>query len=189
MTASNMQTGHHKASTKRSIVELARQWPLYFARIFPVSVRTALVLNDKNKPNVKRIGLTSSTVRLSTQGRGILGDHARGSPPVAQRGQSISNHADLDVRVYIDMSFFFAPSTLGLKPNAVGRFVSARLFFQIRRRRGRFDGQGGWLRSADRNVGRNDSVPFEQVQADTFDDEFVLEGRGTARTTSASNGK
>lgn len=33
-----MQTGHHKASTKRSIVELARQWPLYFSRIFPVSV-------------------------------------------------------------------------------------------------------------------------------------------------------
>ncbi|XP_060860512.1 unconventional myosin-XV isoform X5 [Metopolophium dirhodum] len=37
VTASNMQTGHHKASTKRSIVELARQWPLYFSRIFPVS--------------------------------------------------------------------------------------------------------------------------------------------------------
>ncbi|XP_050539166.1 unconventional myosin-XV isoform X10 [Daktulosphaira vitifoliae] len=37
VTASNMQTGHHKTSTKRSIVELARSWPLYFARIFTVS--------------------------------------------------------------------------------------------------------------------------------------------------------
>lgn len=44
VTASNMQTGHHKASTKRSIVELARQWPLYFARIFPVSVSISRVL-------------------------------------------------------------------------------------------------------------------------------------------------
>lgn len=60
---------------------------------------------------------------------------------------------------------------------------------QVRRRRGRFDGQGGRFRSADRDVGRNDSVPFEQVEANTFDNEFVLEGRRAARTTSPPSGK
>jgi myosin-15 len=36
---SNAADGHHKITLKRNVVETAKQWPLYFARLYPVSVR------------------------------------------------------------------------------------------------------------------------------------------------------
>lgn len=36
VTAENLNSSH-RANIKRSVVELARTWPLYFARLFPVS--------------------------------------------------------------------------------------------------------------------------------------------------------
>lgn len=36
VTAENLN-GPHRANIKRSVIELARTWPLYFARLFPVS--------------------------------------------------------------------------------------------------------------------------------------------------------
>ena len=36
---SNAADGHHKITLKRNVVETAKQWPLYFARLYPVSVQ------------------------------------------------------------------------------------------------------------------------------------------------------
>lgn len=36
VTAENFNTSH-RANIKRNVIELARTWPLYFARLFPVS--------------------------------------------------------------------------------------------------------------------------------------------------------
>lgn len=36
VTAENLNTPH-RANVKRNVIELARTWPLYFARLFPVS--------------------------------------------------------------------------------------------------------------------------------------------------------
>jgi len=33
----NAVSGHHKITLKRNVVEFAKQWPLYFARLYPVS--------------------------------------------------------------------------------------------------------------------------------------------------------
>jgi myosin-15 len=34
----NATNGHHKITLKRNVVEMAKEWPLYFARLYPVSV-------------------------------------------------------------------------------------------------------------------------------------------------------
>ena len=34
----NAANGHHKVTLKRNVVEMAKEWPLYFARLYPVSV-------------------------------------------------------------------------------------------------------------------------------------------------------
>lgn len=38
ITPINASGGHHKVTLKRNVVETAKQWPLYFARLYPVSV-------------------------------------------------------------------------------------------------------------------------------------------------------
>ncbi|XP_014481805.1 PREDICTED: unconventional myosin-XV isoform X1 [Dinoponera quadriceps] len=38
VTLDNLQSTQHKITIKKNIVDMAKQWPLYFARIFPVSV-------------------------------------------------------------------------------------------------------------------------------------------------------
>ena len=38
ITPDNAVSGHHKITLKRNVVEFAKQWPLYFARLYPVSV-------------------------------------------------------------------------------------------------------------------------------------------------------
>lgn len=38
VTLDNLQSTHHKITIKKNVVDIAKQWPLYFARIFPVSV-------------------------------------------------------------------------------------------------------------------------------------------------------
>ena len=42
ITAANLHSNQHKTSTKRSVIETAQHWLLYFARIFPVSVSDEL---------------------------------------------------------------------------------------------------------------------------------------------------
>ncbi|XP_023288541.1 unconventional myosin-XV [Orussus abietinus] len=38
ITLENLQSTQHKITIKKNIVDMAKQWPLYFARIFPVSI-------------------------------------------------------------------------------------------------------------------------------------------------------
>ncbi|XP_018402219.1 PREDICTED: unconventional myosin-XV [Cyphomyrmex costatus] len=38
ITLDNLQSTQHKITIKKNIVDMAKQWPLYFARIFPVSI-------------------------------------------------------------------------------------------------------------------------------------------------------
>ncbi|XP_012225060.2 unconventional myosin-XV isoform X1 [Linepithema humile] len=38
VTLDNLQSTQHKITIKKNIVDMAKQWPLYFARIFPVSI-------------------------------------------------------------------------------------------------------------------------------------------------------
>lgn len=42
VTLENLQSTQHKINIKKNVVDLAKQWPLYFARIFPVSVGTTI---------------------------------------------------------------------------------------------------------------------------------------------------
>lgn len=42
VTLDNLQSTQHKITIKKNIVDMAKQWPLYFARIFPVSVNSFL---------------------------------------------------------------------------------------------------------------------------------------------------
>lgn len=47
ITLDNLQSTQHKITMKKNVVDLAKQWPLYFARIFPVSVIITFLLNIK----------------------------------------------------------------------------------------------------------------------------------------------
>ncbi|XP_076680726.1 unconventional myosin 10A isoform X1 [Andrena cerasifolii] len=38
VTLDNLQSTQHKITIKKNVVDMAKQWPLYFARIFPVSI-------------------------------------------------------------------------------------------------------------------------------------------------------
>ncbi|XP_076621995.1 unconventional myosin 10A isoform X4 [Colletes latitarsis] len=38
ITLDNLQSTQHKITIKKNVVDMAKQWPLYFARIFPVSI-------------------------------------------------------------------------------------------------------------------------------------------------------
>lgn len=42
VTLTNYQTGQHKANAKRAVVDMARHWLTYFARIFPLTVSSLL---------------------------------------------------------------------------------------------------------------------------------------------------
>lgn len=42
ITPENATNGHHKITLKRNVVEMAKEWPLYFARLYPVSVSVSL---------------------------------------------------------------------------------------------------------------------------------------------------
>jgi myosin-15 len=34
ITPENATNGHHKITLKRNVVEMAKEWPLYFARLY-----------------------------------------------------------------------------------------------------------------------------------------------------------
>ena len=48
VTLDNLQSTQHKITIKKNVVDMAKQWPLYFARIFPVSV-SELEFFDKSE--------------------------------------------------------------------------------------------------------------------------------------------
>lgn len=43
ITLDNLQSTQHKITIKKNVVDMAKQWPIYFARIFPVSVSVSFL--------------------------------------------------------------------------------------------------------------------------------------------------
>ncbi|XP_043471659.1 unconventional myosin-XV [Leptopilina heterotoma] len=57
VTLDNLQSTQHKITIKKNIVDLAKQWPLYFARIFPVSI-------GPQHPEVQHVAVSHHGLRL-----------------------------------------------------------------------------------------------------------------------------
>ncbi|EFX88395.1 hypothetical protein DAPPUDRAFT_191611 [Daphnia pulex] len=53
----NATNGHHKITLKRNVVEMAKEWPLYFARLYPVS-------GTRQHADVQFLAVSHSGVRL-----------------------------------------------------------------------------------------------------------------------------
>ncbi|XP_075232051.1 unconventional myosin 10A isoform X3 [Lycorma delicatula] len=58
VTAANMQSAQHKASTKRAVVDMARHWLTYFSRLFPVS-------GGNHYPDVQMLAVSHLGIRLA----------------------------------------------------------------------------------------------------------------------------
>lgn len=57
ITPENATNGHHKITLKRNVVEMAKEWPLYFARLYPVS-------GTRQHADVQFLAVSHSGVRL-----------------------------------------------------------------------------------------------------------------------------
>lgn len=65
-----MFSSNHKLPVQRNIIELVKEFPTYFSRLFPVS-------GGKLLPNVQLLGVSHSGVRLITREREGLIDYLR----------------------------------------------------------------------------------------------------------------
>ncbi|OXU27998.1 hypothetical protein TSAR_007655 [Trichomalopsis sarcophagae] len=57
VTLDNLQSTQHKITIKKNVVDMAKQWPLYFARIFPVSI-------GPQQPDVQHVAVSHHGLRL-----------------------------------------------------------------------------------------------------------------------------
>ncbi|XP_043281933.1 unconventional myosin-XV isoform X2 [Venturia canescens] len=57
VTLDNLQSTQHKITIKKNVVDVAKQWPLYFARIFPVSI-------GPQHPEAQHIAVSHHGLRL-----------------------------------------------------------------------------------------------------------------------------
>ncbi|XP_074098878.1 unconventional myosin 10A [Cotesia typhae] len=57
ITLDNLQSTQHKITMKKNVVDMAKQWPLYFARIFPVSI-------GPQHPEAQHIAVSHHGLRL-----------------------------------------------------------------------------------------------------------------------------
>lgn len=64
ITAENTNTPH-RANVKRSVIELARTWPLYFARLFPVSGAAQVLIMSRFDPYRLLQGFCCSSLKYS----------------------------------------------------------------------------------------------------------------------------
>lgn len=55
ITLDNLQSTQHKITIKKNIVDMAKQWPIYFARIFPVSVSFSFVYYHMKKKTIYKL--------------------------------------------------------------------------------------------------------------------------------------
>ncbi|KAG8264185.1 Belongs to the TRAFAC class myosin-kinesin ATPase super [Homalodisca vitripennis] len=60
VTAANYQSDKHKASTKRAVLDMARHWLTYFARIFPIT-------GGNHYPDVQMLAVSHLGIRLARQ--------------------------------------------------------------------------------------------------------------------------
>ncbi|CAG0888186.1 unnamed protein product, partial [Cyprideis torosa] len=63
ITVDNVASAAHKASIKRHVVEVAREWPFYFARLFPVT-------GGREHGDINLLGVSHAGVRLIRRGGG-----------------------------------------------------------------------------------------------------------------------
>jgi len=110
VTLDNLQSTQHKITIKKNIVDMAKQWPLYFARIFPVSVsfpvsapfsqrskdRSCLGLSKESQASARGLLHFSPPARIGDRmlvadRPAASGDSTRGS--VASRASSDQAHA------------------------------------------------------------------------------------------------
>ncbi|XP_044008895.1 unconventional myosin-XV [Aphidius gifuensis] len=57
VTLDNLQSTQHKITIKKNVIDMAKQWPLYFSRIFPVSI-------GPQHPEVQHIAVSHHGLRL-----------------------------------------------------------------------------------------------------------------------------
>ncbi|XP_026670463.1 unconventional myosin-XV [Ceratina calcarata] len=57
VTLDNLQSTQHKITIKKNVVDMAKQWPLYFARIFPVSI-------GPQHPETQHVAISHHGLRL-----------------------------------------------------------------------------------------------------------------------------
>ncbi|XP_069684997.1 unconventional myosin-XV isoform X6 [Periplaneta americana] len=63
VTLNNLHSAHQKVTIKKNIVDMAKDWPVYFARIFPVS-------GGHQHPAVQQLAVSHSGVRLVRRDKG-----------------------------------------------------------------------------------------------------------------------
>ncbi|XP_011310328.1 unconventional myosin-XV [Fopius arisanus] len=57
VTLENLQSTHHKITIKKNVVDIAKQWSLYFSRIFPVSI-------GPQQPDAEHVAISHSGLKL-----------------------------------------------------------------------------------------------------------------------------
>ncbi|XP_021936980.1 unconventional myosin-XV-like isoform X3 [Zootermopsis nevadensis] len=67
VTINNLHSSHQKVTIKKNIVDMAKDWPLYFSRIFPVS-------GGHQHPAVQQLAISHSGVRLVRREKGPIED-------------------------------------------------------------------------------------------------------------------
>lgn len=68
ITLDNLQSTQHKITIKKNVVDMAKQWPIYFARIFPVSVSDSHLLRVFNKIIEFIVSIVFSSDRTAASG-------------------------------------------------------------------------------------------------------------------------
>ncbi|XP_065335143.1 unconventional myosin-XV isoform X4 [Cloeon dipterum] len=68
ITLSNLHSPHHKVTIKKNIVDIAKDWPTYFARIFPIT-------GSHQNPDVKHLAVSHSGIRLIRREKSIPNDY------------------------------------------------------------------------------------------------------------------
>ncbi|KAG1658544.1 putative ATP-dependent RNA helicase DDX5 [Nymphon striatum] len=63
----NVMSNHHKSQIKKNVLEIAREWPNYFSRLFPVN-------GGSHNPDVQLLGISHSGLRLVRKDKGQVND-------------------------------------------------------------------------------------------------------------------
>ncbi|XP_046399408.1 unconventional myosin-XV isoform X2 [Ischnura elegans] len=68
VTMNNLHSAHHKVTIKKNVIDSAKEWPTYFARIFPVS-------GGHQNPNVQHLAVSHSGIRLIRREKSLPNDY------------------------------------------------------------------------------------------------------------------
>ncbi|KAF4520562.1 hypothetical protein B566_EDAN011115, partial [Ephemera danica] len=68
VTPNNLHSSHHKVTIKKNIVDSAKEWPTYFARIFPIT-------GVHQNPDVQHLAISHTGIRLIRREKSIPNDY------------------------------------------------------------------------------------------------------------------